>query len=264
MSDRYYVPRVAVGVIRPVDYGILFAPRYNRNRIVDGDASQRESPHDADHFRGRAQDFCDLHGSSRFTLHIIDNGLNASTQEGDANTAQARRQQVLDILDGYSGPLLRVVSFVCHGYRNGVQLGFSIRNASERAATDELLDLLATKCRGDIVMPLYACSTGSSAPGESEGEGGFADYLRDGLCSRGLTYCRVDGHTEVADAVSCPHVRRFEGDGGSSAGDGGQWVVDPASELFASWRRALRETDMKYRFPLMKAAAVRAELETAS
>lgn len=262
MSDLFYVPRVAVSVLRPVDCGILFAPRYNRNRIVDDDASRRESRHDADHFRGRGQDFCDLHGTSRFTLHVIDNGRNASTQEGDANTPRARRQQILEILNDYDGPLLRVVSFLCHGYRDGIQLGFSIRNSSERAATDELLDLLAVKCRGDLVVPIYACSTGSSGRGESEGEGGFADYLRDGLCARGVTYCRVDGHTEVADAVACPHVRRFEGGGSTSGGEGGQWVVDPASELFPAWRRALRDTDMKYRFPLMKTAAIRLELGT--
>ncbi|MCB2230516.1 hypothetical protein KQH82_07355 [bacterium] len=260
MSDRYYVPRQRTVVLRAVDFGVLFAPRYNRNRIVDGDASRRESPHDADHFQGCARDFCETNGSDRFEVQIIDNGRNATTQEGDANDQSARRQQILDWLTDYSGPLLRVVSFVCHGYRDGIQLGFSIRNAPRRAETDQLLDLLAQKCRPDLVIPIYACSTGSSGRGEEGGEGGFADYLRDGLCARGIVRCRIDAHTEVADAVACPHVRRFRGHNTTAGAEGGEWIVDPSEELFGDWRRALRETDLKYRYPLMSKIAVQAEL----
>ncbi|MBD3401364.1 hypothetical protein GF420_00595, partial [candidate division GN15 bacterium] len=179
MSEPNAIPRDIAALLQPDDYGLAFAPRYNRNRMIDGDPARREEVHDADYFRGSAERFCEFHGESRYTVHVIDNGRNPQTQEGDANSNAARRQQILDILDDYDGPMLRVVGIFCHGYRDGIQLGFSIRNANERGATDQLLDLLAQKCRPDLIVPIYACSTGSSGRNEEGGEGGFADYIRD-------------------------------------------------------------------------------------
>ncbi len=159
----------------------------------------------------------------------------------------AMRKQVLGII----ATERRVhVAVLCHGFVNGLQIGF--RNAH----VPELAKALAAA--GVQRVTLYACSTGGGAG--SDGDGGFADRLRDALCAAGSIYCRVDAHSRAGHTTRIPYVRRFEGGGSPVGGTGGTWIVAPGSKLWKPWIRALQKTDLRLRFPGMNASDVHSEL----
>jgi hypothetical protein len=164
---------------------------------------------------------------------------------------------------------LDVVAFFCHGWRDGLQCGFRL------GTIDRLADALAVAGTRQLVVALYACDaardaddaraddTGAAGPG---GDGGFADELRDALCRRGLVDCRVDAHVTTAHTTRNPYVRRFEGGGSVTGGQGGAWLVRPGSRLWRPWVEALRAPStrpLRLRFPLMSAAEIHAELTPA-
>ncbi len=162
----------------------------------------------------------------------------------------ARRAQIHTALASGSG-LLETVAFFCHGYRTGIQLGYTIHNVADLARA------IAASSLKNVRVILYACSTGGgNGPG---GDGAFADQLRDALCAQGATECQVDAHTTAAHATRNPYVRRFEGRGSPVGGTGGQWLVAPESKLWGVWRRGLN-TDLRFRFPFMSVAQLHAEL----
>jgi hypothetical protein len=161
-----------------------------------------------------------------------------------------------------TGGLLEVVAIFCHGWRDGLQLGFRAKDIPTLAGA--LRDL----CTSDVVVALYACDAARDSDDERGddvqdgpgGDGGFADLLRDALCREGATHCRVYAHPTTAHTTRNPHVRVFVGGGSEVGGYGGEYLVPPGSELWPTWRRALRETDLRFRFPLMSEDAVLEEL----
>lgn len=163
---------------------------------------------------------------------------------------EQRRAQLLAAISG-ARPV-SAIAFFCHGLmRKLPQLGWDLSNVDVLAAQ------LATHGTADIVAVLYACDTAAGvAPG---GDGGFADRLRDELCRAGATNCRVDAHKTAGHAVMNPHVRRFEGMGSGIGGVGGSWIVEPGSEKWNAWKRALR-TPFRYDFPFMTIDEIHDEL----
>ncbi len=145
----------------------------------------------------------------------------------------------------------QLLAVFSHGWRTGIQFGFSLANV------DELAVELARGCTS-VRVALYCCSTGSG-PGVG-GDGGFADMLRDALCRAGAVDCQVDAHDRAGHTTKNPYVVRFMGQGSATGGQGGQWIVAPKSKLWGRWVRALRG-DLRFRFPLMDVAAIHAELE---
>lgn len=144
-----------------------------------------------------------------------------------------------------------------------VYLGHGLRNSMSSAAIDqtrrgELVDALASKAdRGSLVVTLYACSTGETTTGAVDGEGGFADRLRDDLAALRLSGW-VDGHTCAAHATQNPYVRRFVV--GHKGNVGGEWLVDPASKEWKRWRDRLnakwRDDPFRFVFPYLSGADV--------
>lgn len=129
---------------------------------------------------------------------------------------------------------LEFVCFICHGWKQGIQLGFSLDNQ------EKLADALQASGKGPCVA-LYCCSTGSGGP---EGDGGFADRLRD------LTGFQVDAHDGAGHCTRRPYVRRFAAGGPSAGGD---WIISPQSNNWAKWYSALKgDTDLRFRYPMMK------------
>jgi hypothetical protein len=185
-------------------------------------------------FDPEARTFAKLHGGSVIRVPLEGSEI-------------ARRKCVLGHI-GIHQPSW--VAFVCHGLTTGIELGFRRIHVGELAEA-----LAAARCPR---VTLYACST-SGGPGLG-GDGGFADMLRDAMCRAGLTYCLVDGHVGPGHATQRPHVRRFEGNGSLVGGTGGSWIVAPGSGLWKPWVRALRDTDLRFRFPRMTVGAIHAEL----
>jgi hypothetical protein len=200
-------------------------------------------------FRPEAAAFCKLHGG---TLYSIDNHL----------PMHKRRAQVLQWMEHERGEF-DSVAFFCHGWQDGIQLGFTRKNVKELA--EELSNLSYSD---NMTVPLYCCSTGDDAqddPLESAGFGdnSFADTLRDALCVEGETYCRVIAHSKPAHTTMNPKALFFEGMGVPTGGVGGFAPVGPKSPNWKKWQKALKTTDLRFRFPYMTPAEIHAELEAA-
>ena len=200
-------------------------------------APAHDSPgkHDASGaFIPEARAFVKLHGGKLLTFD-------------NSREPAARFVEVIDLLHGRKAD---AVGFFCHGHKNGLQVGATLRNAHVLAA--------ALRDVGAASVPLYACDAArdndadrsdDSEPGPG-GAGGFASTL-----SAALPGVVIDAHTTTAHTTRNPHVRRF-----MSGGDGA-WLVEPGSPMWRTWRDALREDrDFRLGFPLMSADAIAAYL----
>ncbi len=168
-------------------------------------------------------------------------------------TRVARLHQLLNAIEQRDG--LARVDVYCHGWKGGLQLGPRIEDAGDLAR------MLAPRARPDLAVALYACSAGGGEDPDGEGpapggEGGFADALRDALVAEGLAGAHVDAHTIVGHCCRNPFVRRFS----AATALGGEWLIAPEDPLFLAWRKRLRETDLRLRYPLMSPQAIRNEV----
>lgn len=171
-----------------------------------------------------------------------------------------RRQRSIDAINAAPAKTMspiNLLAFFCHGWRDGVQVGFTRKT---------LDDLVSMRFSSDVLVALYCCSTGedagkrgTDAPGV--GDGSFADTLRDRLCASGRVDCRVFAHTTVAHTTRNPNALFFDGMGSPVGGVGGIAPVHPKHKLWPAWKRALQsDSDFRFRFPMMSVAEIHAEL----
>lgn len=160
-----------------------------------------------------------------------------------------RRDQVLYRLESQLSSV-DLIAFFCHGWRNGIQLGF--RNSD----IEELASSIGDATTDTPLVALYCCSV---AEGGEDGEGSFADKLRDRLCEYGDIHCSVAGHYTVGHTTRNPHVRVFTGAGSEFGGTGGYRLVSNKSALWRAWKQALK-TNFRFRFPVTTLAGVHQEL----
>lgn len=179
------------------------------------------------------------------------------------NTEDAMRKQVLGVLSDASaagGDEYPTIAFFCHGLGRKIQFGFDVRNVDQLAAAMKGLKGWALHAR----VVLYACNTGMASKKEQYepvgGDGGFADALRDAMCRADLVWARVDAHTTAGHTTRNPYVRRFEGMGSPVGGVGGYMLVAPGTKLWPKWRKALRDTNLRYDVPLMSVSEIHERL----
>ena len=217
---------------------LVFAPAYNAAGKRDATGA----------FQPEAKAFRRHHGVPAANLVLVDNRLDrVSMRHIVLDTIAARRKASAE------GRAPAAVAFFCHGAGRQIQFGFDARNVGDLARS-------LSGCTA-LRMPLFACSTGKGTGGEAlaafGGDGGFADALRDALCREGVVECCVDAHTTVGHTTRNPHVRRFEGMGSPVGGAGGYFIVHPGQKtLWRKWRRALRETNLRFDFPFMSVAEI--------
>lgn len=176
----------------------------------------------------------------------------------------ARRAQVVATLKARADRGFTSVAFFCHGFANGIQLGFRNAHAPELAKRAAFLT-----GNMSLVLPLYCCSTGVDLEGDAPhapgwGDNSFADRLRDALCAEYATHCRVFAHTTLGHTTQNPHAVVFDGMGSELGGAGGYAPVLPRSALWRTWVRWLREPEntLRFRAPYMTIAELHAELST--
>lgn len=148
---------------------------------------------------------------------------------------------------------LQLLAILSHGWRNGFQLGATKRTVRP------LAEVIQDAAAPGLAIVLYCCSTGEGEPAGASGpggEGGFADALRDALREIGMQDFAIDAHTCEGHTTRNPYVRRFLG----SESYGGDFLVAPDSPLWSKWRKQLRDTDLRFRFPLMARQAIEDEL----
>lgn len=155
------------------------------------------------------------------------------------------------------------IAFFAHGHRYHSQFGFGERFAVNQKALRRLAKIIRSKNTGEVIFPLYACTSATSDRTKNDqvaaGDGGFADELRDALCREGATECRVIGHTTAGHTTRNPYVRFFEGSGATNGGEGGHWVVRPNGPMWKKWVAVLK-TDLRYDFCFMGLASIHAKL----
>lgn len=187
---------------------------------------------DADEFKREAGRFVDVHAS-----------LAVRVEFPSLAPFGSRLKYLADEVKGQVTAPIDVAAIFCHGWRTGLQCGATLARVEEFAAI-----LRGTGARHVI---LYACSAGRDADARQDddvlagpgGEGGFADALRDALGVDVWAHA-TDGHT-----TRNPFVRLFRGVE-AGHGLGGEWHVEPGSDGWAAWRRALREhPTLRFTFP---------------
>ena len=198
-------------------------------------------------FQGWARKFLKYHDQPSENLVIIDN----------TKRPRAMRAQVIRALKAAGEP--DVVALFCHGTPRKIQLGFN------RYTLKSLAEVLAWRC--DVRVVLYACLAGKG-PGPG-GDRGFADELRDAICKAGGRYCRVVAHTTAGRADKNPFVRSFDGDGSSTGGAGGYYLVNRTlldergrkilNPLWPPWVKALAK-DMRWELPCLSREEIHAVL----
>lgn len=157
-----------------------------------------------------------------------------------------------------------------HGFKSGLQIGVSVDGNIAAFA-----HALSVACVRAPVIALYCCDAARDDDDDSDddklpgpgGTGGFADKLRSELDKRGLQ-ATIYAHASTGHTTWNPFVRRF--DSGEIAG--GHWVIEPPGkrggehepperiELWRAWCRALKTTDLRFRFPFMDGFAIDREL----
>jgi len=218
---------------------LVLAPLYNTGKKKDATGA----------FRPEATVFAERHGVPREQVVWIDNHLSKPAMRAEVLAEIAKVKTA-------SGALEALACF-CHGWKTGIQFGF------DKTTVGVLAEVLVGV--RDIRVPLYACSTAQGAGGDDStaigGDGGFADLLRDALCQAGAVDCQVDAHTTAGHTSKNPFVRRFQGMGSQLGGTGGFFIVSPSQkQLFAKWRRALANTDLRRDFPFMTVAEIHAAI----
>lgn len=173
-----------------------------------------------------------------------------------------RRNQVLLLIKDRQKLGFSSIAFFCHGWLDGIQAGFTRRQAPVLAAA--IKSVIGTSVN-DPVIPLYCCSTGEDPQDDpltaaGTGDDSFADKLRDAMCLAGMAQCRTMGHTTVAHTTMNPMVLFMDGMGVPEGGVGGYPPVSPKSAHWTKWKAALRGTDLRFRMPYMTPAEIHAEL----
>lgn len=199
-------------------------------------------------FLPEARKWVDLHGGA---LARFDN----------AAAPAKRRADVEAVLGGHTG--LRAVGFFCHGLSRSLQTGHGLSHV------DALARVLTAATAPGAVVALYACDAADTpvknAPG---GDDGFADRLRDALILHDAEHWHgghVDAHVTTGHTTTNPYLRRFDCTLAVPSEVplgivGGDWLVKPGSGLWTAWRKALRNTDLRFRFPFMTERQIHAEL----
>ena len=141
------------------------------------------------------------------------------------------KTEILNVLDGISTPQ-KVIAFFCHGFFDGIQLGFNLRNyvqyqGNRLRDVEALARAIGRIGTRDVRIPLYACLAGRD-------DDGFAAQLRDELVAY-CPNCLVDAHTNARHATWNPYVKRFV----APAGSNGCMIVPENHRLWPEWRRLL-------------------------
>lgn len=172
---------------------------------------------------------------------------------------QRRRDEVMRVLR-YDEDYYSSIAFFCHGWMDGIQAGF------QRRHVDLLAQLIGARSNDDeLVVMLYCCSTGQDPQDDpltavGTGDDSFADKLRDALCVAGYANCRVVAHTTVGDTTRNPHVLFMDGMGVPTGGVGGYPPVSPKSAHWATWKKKLKTTDLRFRMGYMSPAEIHEHL----
>jgi hypothetical protein len=178
-----------------------------------------------------------------------------------------RRKQVLDAIEsaGQYGPL-DAIAFFGHGWPDGIQFGFN------RAHIPELVGTMQGYCSPSVKVTLFACLAAENDVRDKQvkqlgvaTDGGFCDLLRDEMVRHGMNKGDVTGHKTAGHTRWNPYWVRFLCSAVTNpevGATGGAWLVEPGSELWRPWVKALKDQKggLGYRLIFMSELDIKAEL----
>lgn len=203
----------------------------SRNIAVIYSSKNKKGLHDATGaFIPEARAFQVIHG-------IPDNnmcGVDCVNQK-----VEQRRKQVLEHIYcvGRNEPL-DGLAFFCHGWSNGIQVGFNLKSLGwiARVVYSVSCDFL------EVVM--YACSTKK-----------VASRLALDLASFSIRG-HVDSHDRRGHTTINPYVVRVQNEVLRQSA----WLVEPGSESWRAWVKAMQGTNMRFEFPFMSELEIKMQL----
>jgi hypothetical protein len=158
---------------------------------------------------------------------------------------------------------LDMVVFFGHGWPGGIQFGFKKRDIPQ------LAHVIHKNSFSAVRIVLYACLTAENSKRDREikqlgpaTDGGFSDLLRDELMKLGCVGGWIDAHKTFGHTTWNPYCVRFyceEVDEPEFGAIGGAWLVQPRSEYWSKWVRAMKHS-MRFRFPFLSELEIKAEL----
>lgn len=184
------------------------------------------SGQNADEFLREAQAFVDVCGGN-----VVDCRYSASTCRAIV------REHLETLAASECAPL--AIAFFCHGLPGWLQIGnYKIADGS----IDDLVEVLAPVAENGQTILLYCCSMAHDRDHDDDEEiwddtsGSFADELCARLRSRTGKIVSVYAHLTAGHTTRNPQVLRFPRSDGRR---GGQWIVEPGSDQYQTWRRLL-------------------------
>lgn len=179
-----------------------------------------------------------------------------------------RRERTYDAIEKAAGDhLLEGIALFGHGWPQGIQFGFN------REHIPELVEVINDHCYTFAKVTLFACLAAENderdrnvsdlGPGT---DNGFADLLRDEMVRGVLDRGWVDAHKTAGHTTWNPFLVRFyctDVDDPEFGAVGGSWIIQPRSELWRKWIKALKnkKRGLRYRFPYMTESEIRKELD---
>lgn len=180
-------------------------------------------------FKPEAQAFVQKHNYSKANIYEIDCRRKVSKF--------VRQNQILAELSQFEDKQLDAIAFFCHGWKKGLQFGFSNSAQDLETLSYRILKASANKIR----VVLYACSCGSTDLQN------FASALRDQIYNWESRPIQIDAHDRKGHCTRRPFIRRYT----EPAYSGGKWIIMPKTELWNNWVNALDETDLRFDYPFM-------------
>lgn len=196
-----------------------------------------------------------------FARYLEGRGVTSRDLRFDQSQDLWKRRRVVDaVLVDSAGQAVEAVAWFCHGWRDGLQSGHVL-------GTIPTLAKRLAGCLGPgAPVILYACDTARDSDGVRDddrktgpgGAGGFASELFMALHDLGRSDVRVYAHATEGHTTRNPWLRVWRTDADLHSGD---WVIDPDSDLWRAWAKALQGPGpLRFAFPWLSPADLAARL----
>lgn len=140
--------------------------------------------------------------SQRYASHFRDAGETVTVSTVPISAQRHTMRESVNLLLSRASGQIDTLVFMCHGWPDGIQLGYHREDCASLAQT------IAATCAESPLIVLYCCSTGSDVLGGAGSS--FAGVLRDQCRALGR-YATVFAHTTAGHTTRNPNIRLFHG-----------------------------------------------------
>lgn len=178
-----------------------------------------------------------------------------------SHTMKRRYENLISALYaiGRNEPLDAIV-FFGHGWPNGIQFGLTKKNVSSFVYLLVQNRTVKLTCH----FALYTCLTAENEIRDKQiknigpaTKGGFADQLAYRLGRMNIAG-HVDAHKTSGHTTWNPYVVRFQN---TIESPRAAWLVEPGSESWKNWVKAVRGSNLRFEFPFMSEFEIKQTLQ---